>query len=147
MEIDRNAPVVAELTVDIAAPPPEVWAVLADIEGWSAIYPELKDVQVDGPVGPGTAFSFRSGPGKIEAEVGEVDEDQRLTFVGKGMGATSVYVFTLTPSVDGGTHLEVAQSISGLAAKTMSAMLTRISNDSLRDWTDAIREHAESRTA
>lgn len=144
IETDPDAPVQAEVAVEIAAPPAAVWAVLSDIGNWTAVYPELKDVSVDGPVGPGTAFSFRSGPGRIEAEVVDADEDHRLAFTGRGMGASSTYVFTLLP-IETGTRLDVAQSMSGLAAKTMSAMLTRMSNDSLRDWTDGIRTHAEAR--
>lgn len=136
--IDRSAPVVAEADVIISAAPADVFAVVADIGAWSQIYPEIRDVEIDGPVAPGTSFSFKTGPGRIDATVVTVDEPNLLHVEGRGMGATSHYVFTLAPTL-GGTKLTAAQSMSGLAVRAAKKMLQGIADTSLRDWLEGIK--------
>lgn len=136
--IDRSAPVVAEAHVMIPAAPTDVFAVVADIGAWSQVYPEIRDVEIVGPVAPGTSFSFKTGPGRIEATVVAIDEPNLMHVEGRGMGATSHYVFTLAPTL-GGTKLTAAQSMSGLAVRAAKKMLQGIADTSLRDWLDGIR--------
>jgi hypothetical protein len=136
--IDRSAPVVAEANILIPAAPGDVFAVVADIGAWSQIYAELRDVTIDGPVVPGATFSFKSGPGRIDATVVTVDEPNLLHVEGRGMGATSHYAFTLVPTL-GGTRLSAAQSMSGLAVRAAKKMLQGIADTSLRDWLEGIK--------
>ena len=141
---DPDAPVQAAATADIAAGVEDVWAVLSDVAAWESIYPEIKDVTVEGPVAAGTSFSFRTGPGRIEAEIGICAAPERLAFTGSGMGATSTYVFELAGD-DTQCTLTAQQSMSGLAARTMRRMLQAIADSSLHDWTSAIKVEAEAR--
>jgi uncharacterized protein YndB with AHSA1/START domain len=62
----------------------------------------------------GHKFTFRSDPapgwnGVIDAEVIEVESQERLSYTWNALGLKSVVTWTLTP-VDGGTHLRMEQS-------------------------------------
>ncbi len=50
MEVDQNAPVIADAAVEIAAAPEVVWEAVADLKGWPAWNPEVKTMSLDGPV-------------------------------------------------------------------------------------------------
>lgn len=139
--MDRGAPVYAEAVVEVPAPPASVWKVLADIASWSEVYPELHDVVLDGPMAAGSALSFRAGPARIKARIDVADEPRLLAFTGKGMGATSTYVFRIEPA-DAGSRLRAEQSMSGAAVRPMKAMLQRVAETSLRDWVGAIAARA-----
>lgn len=138
LTIDRDAPVVAEAEVLVRAAPAHVFAVVADIPSWSLVYPEIRDVVVDGEVAEGATFRFRTGPGTVEAKVVTLLPDARFAIEGRGMGATSRYVFELTPTL-GGTRLLAAQSMSGLAVRAARKMLQGIAETSLRDWLEGVR--------
>jgi len=49
----EHAPIVAEATVEIAAPPERVWAVIADHERWPAWFPGVSRVEITGGDGIG----------------------------------------------------------------------------------------------
>ncbi len=134
IDIDRAAPVVSEAAATSAAPPAAVHAAIRNPYEWTAQYPELKDIDVEpGDIGVGTTFSFRTGPGRIDAEVIACDEPTLFAFRGRGMGATSTYVFRIEP--DGhGSRIVAAQSMNGIAVRTMKPMLQKISSQSLETW-------------
>lgn len=144
LTIDRGAPVVAEAEVLVRAAPADVFAVVTDIPAWPHVYPELRDVVVDGPVAEGVTFRFRTGPGTIDAKVVALGAAERFAIEGRGMGATSRYVFALSPTL-GGTRLVAAQSMSGLAVRAARKMLQGIAETSLRDWLEGIKSSVEER--
>ena len=63
--IDPKAPVRASAEVEVAAPPEVVWALLSDFAGWPAWNPVVSDVEVDGPLAPGTVFRWKTGAATI----------------------------------------------------------------------------------
>lgn len=144
IDIDRTAPVQADAQATTAATPEAVFAVLADLASWSSVYPELRDLQADGPAAVGGAFRFKSGPMQIEAVVTALEEGRLLAFEGAGKGASSTYVFRVEDA-DGGALLRGAQSMNGLAVRTMRPMLQKIADTSLQDWVDAIGRAAAER--
>lgn len=141
MPIDPKAPVSAEHSVMAACSPGRLWDVLANVANWTAVYPEMKDIELAGDVAKGQTFTFRSGPGRITATFEEVEAPSVLAFEGTGMGATSAYRFELTP-VFGGTRLAASQSMSGMAVRPMKKMLQGIATTSLTDLTEALARHA-----
>ncbi|MFT5223636.1 MAG: hypothetical protein ACI867_001958 [Glaciecola sp.] len=143
-DIDRTAPVQAQAEAHTTASCGAVFGVLQDIGSWSIVYPELRDLQADGPAALGSTFRFKSGPMQIEANVTALVKDSLLAFEGKGKGASSTYVFHVDEA-DGGTLIRGAQSMNGLAVKTMKPMLQRIAETSLQEWVDAIAREAAQR--
>ncbi len=143
-DIDRSAPVQARAAVTAAASREDVFAVLADLPGWSAVYPELRDLEAEGPAHVGSRFRFRSGPVQVEAEVIALEPGRLLAFDGRGKGASSTYVFRLDDDAEG-TSIVAEQSMDGLAAKSMRPMLQKIADTSLQEWADAIARVAADR--
>ena len=142
--VDEGAPVQASATVDVDAAPDAVWAVVSDVAGWSSVYPELKDLAFKGPLKAGAKVSFKAGPAKIKGAIDEVREPSALSFRGKGMGATSTYVFSIAAR-NGGSSLTLSQSMGGAAVRPMKAMLQKIAESSAEDWARAIAARAEGR--
>ena len=56
MEINRNAPAMAEGELQIDADPQTVFSVIAAIDQWPAWSPDVNSVTRGGPVQPGTVF-------------------------------------------------------------------------------------------
>lgn len=144
IDIDRTAPVQAEAHLVTTASRCAVFDVLVDLAGWSDVYPELRNLEADAPAAVGTTFRFKSGPMQVEAEVTALEDGRLLAFHGAGRGASSTYVFRLE-DVHDGTHIQAAQSMSGLAVTTMKPMLQKIADTSLQDWVDAIGRVAAER--
>lgn len=142
-EINTKAPVQARAQAVTTATRSQVFDVLADLSSWSTVYPELRDLQADGPAAVGTAFRFKSGPMQIEATVTAFEQDRLIAFEGKGKGASSQYRFELD-DVQDGTTITAQQSMDGLAVKTMKPMLQKIADTSLQDWVEAIGATAAS---
>ena len=63
VDIDRNAPVVGDAEIEIAADAEIVWDVLTDVEGWPLWNPDVKSVALEGEVAEGTEFRWKTGLG------------------------------------------------------------------------------------
>jgi len=114
----------------IGAPPEEVMAAMADLDGWSAWMQGLVRAEklTDGPFGIGTRWrEVRRMFGTEAAEVFEVttyDPPRQLgLFVDGSQGASGKgeyrFVYTLEPVGEGSTRLELSGDIDmpGLAAR------------------------------
>jgi Polyketide cyclase / dehydrase and lipid transport len=55
-EINRNAPATAHGELRIDADPQTVFAVILAIDQWPSWNPDVKSVELQGPVQPGTVF-------------------------------------------------------------------------------------------
>lgn len=137
-----GAPIHASASVVIDAAPQEIWEVLVDAARWSEWYPDLRSIRAPGRLEAGAAFSFRTGPVSVKAEVDRADVARSLRFTGRSRGSVATYEFTLRP---GATPCEVTltQEMDGLAAKTMRPMLQRIADTSLPAWLEALRIRVE----
>lgn len=140
--IDPQAPVRSEAAATTPADRATVFGLLADLAGWSDVYPELRDLEATGPATLGAAFRFRSGPMLIEAEVTGFEADRLVAFEGRAKAASSTYVFRLEDNGSGGTTIHGAQSMDGMAVRTMRPMLQKIADKSLQDWVTAIARAA-----
>lgn len=101
--------------IDIAAPPDEVWAMLADVTRMGEWSPECYRCQwLDGATGPRPGARFkgwnRYGPLRW-ATTSTVEESVRgevFSFVTKDSAAT--WTYRLSPAPGGGTHLTETRS-------------------------------------
>ena len=146
---------VISTTIDIAATPETVWAVLADL----ASYPEWHPVfrKVSGSLTPGSKLTIDTtipSSGRdmtVKVKVITADPGRELQWVSRMLGVTySKRTFVLTR--DGtGTSLEQAGSYTGLGGtrpgyggRNTYAVLDRI-RGTLESINEAIKEQAEAR--
>ena len=61
MEINLHAPAVADGETQITADLETVWEVIAAIEEWPTWNPDIKSASLEGQLGPGSVFRWKSG--------------------------------------------------------------------------------------
>jgi hypothetical protein len=101
MDINRDAPATTEGGIEIAADSESVWGIIAAIEDWPSWNPEVKSVQLDGPVAPGTTFRWKAGPGTITSRLEVVDRPREIAWSGKTMGIKAIHAFRFEPKGGG----------------------------------------------
>ncbi|MEV0144909.1 MULTISPECIES: SRPBCC family protein [unclassified Nonomuraea] len=111
--VDDRAAVRARCDVAIEAPVEAVWDVLATPTAWSRIDPAIRDVRLNGAVAPDTSFSWTNGNAKIQSRFAVVHQGEELTWTGVSSGARAVHRHLLRQRADGGTDLEVSESMAG----------------------------------
>jgi uncharacterized protein YndB with AHSA1/START domain len=101
------------VTIDIAAPPEEIWAVIMDpsrFGDWVSIHRKLCSAD-DGPLRPGfkveQKLALRGAPFTVHWTLTECEAPNLGTWEGKGPAGSYARVTNrLQPNGDGGTHFE-----------------------------------------
>ena len=138
-------------TIEIAATPQNVWAVLVDL----ASYPEWHPMYqaVTGQLAAGSTLTITSNhpttgrPMTAKVKVRTAEPDTELQWVSKPLGVTiSKRTFRLSPTA-GGTSLMQAGAYSGLGGgrgRAMTKVIGRI-QDTYVAINEAIKQQAEAR--
>jgi hypothetical protein len=95
MRIDTEAPAVARASIEVAATPADIWAVLTDIAQWPTWNPDVRAASIDGAVAPGTSFRWKAGPGTITSTFQTVEPPHLLAWTGRTLGICAVHVYRL----------------------------------------------------
>jgi uncharacterized protein YndB with AHSA1/START domain len=114
------------ITIEIAAPPDRVWAVLADIERWSEWTPTVTRIQrLDrGPLVVGSRVRIRQ-PKLLPAtwQVSELQPERSFTWITRSPGVCVTGEHGVEPTV-GGTRVMLSLRFSGVLGPLV-ARLTR----------------------
>ncbi len=145
MEVDRDAPVVGSSEAQVAALPEVVWDVLAGFETWPSWNPDVKSVQIDGPVAEGTTFRWKSKPGTIRSRIERLDRPGLIGWSGRTLGIDAVHVWRLEPR-DGGTFVRTEESFSGLLPRLMRGRIQRTLDAALETGVRQLKTEAERRS-
>ena len=143
--IDPKAPVKASAELEVAAPPDVVWALLSDFARWPEWNPAVSDVQVDGPLTPGTVFRWKTGAATITSTLQHVAAPTYLVWTGRTKGISAVHVYRLTPS-GAGTLVATEESWSGLLPRLFSGGLRRNLTVALGNGLQVLKRAAEGRS-
>lgn len=130
MEIDRAAPVVAEVSLRIAAPPQAVWEVLTAIGDWPRWNPDVRKVKFAGPLEPGVTFRWKAGPGWITSTLRDVEPPGRIAWTGRTMGINAIHAYRFEADGDG-TAVHSGESWEGLLPSLLRWPLRRVLRRSL----------------
>ena len=138
-------------TIEIAATPENVWAVLADLASYPDWHPMY--LGVTGQLAAGRTLTIttthpatgRTMTAKVTVQT--ADPDTELRWVSKLLGVTiSKRIFRLSPTADG-TSLEQAGTYRGLGGghgRAITKVIDRI-QDTFMAINQAIKEQAEAR--
>jgi uncharacterized membrane protein len=146
MDVNRNAPVVVDSEIEVAAPPEAVWEVISDIERWPSWNPEVKSVALTGPVAPGSEFRWRAGGVTIRSTLEEVDPPRIIGWTGKAAGLRARHVYHLGRR-DDVTFVTTAESFEGLAARLLRKRFQATLEKSLDASLAHLRAEAERRSS
>ena len=143
-------------TIEIAAPPEAVWAVLADLASYPQWHPVFR--KVSGQLVPGSKLTITStipSSGRtmtVRVTVVTAEPGAELRWVSRLLGITiSERQFLLSP-VAGGTSLVQAETYRGLGGggghggRSTLALIERIQG-TFESINEAIKQQAEARSA
>ena len=124
MKANRSAPVFSEGQIEIAASPEEVWDLMADLGGWPAWNPDVKQVLAEGHVAEGTVFRWKAGPGTITSTLRVVDRPRALGWTGRTFGIDAIHVWRFEPR-GATTTASMEESFDGLIARLFRRRLQK----------------------
>jgi carbon monoxide dehydrogenase subunit G len=143
-EIDRHAPVAGSSEIEIAAAPEVAWEVLTAIDRWPTWNPAVKSVSWEGPIGVGSRFRWKAGPGTITSTIKDLEPPRRIAWTGTSFGINAIHVHTFEPR-DGGTLVSTEESYNGFVARLFRRRLQKILDSALRDELQNLKAEAERR--
>ncbi|MFD4241050.1 SRPBCC family protein [Streptomyces sp. NPDC058525] len=140
--IDENAPVIARLSTVINAPLKTVWQLHTDIGAWATWNTDVDQSVLDGPLTPGTSFTWKTHGLDITSTVHELIPGERIVWGGPAGGITGIHVWTFEQTGDQVTvHTE--ESWSGAPVDAAPEELGRALHQSLENWLAALKSQAE----
>ncbi|MEU1404780.1 SRPBCC family protein [Streptomyces sp. NPDC005728] len=140
--IDETAPVIVRLSTVIDAPLTTVWDVHTDIAAWPAWHTGVDRTTLNGPLQPGSSFSWRSHGLDITSTVRELVPHERIVWGGPAAGITGLHVWTFEQN---GDHVTVRteESWSGAPVETAADHLGKALHESLENWLSDLKARAE----
>ena len=135
--------VIAE-TIDLPAPPSEVWAKIADLEQWPA-WLTIHSGFPDGtpPLEQGTKFKQKvkimGMPGEVAWTVETCLQDDKLELQGKGPMGTSMRTLYDLEEANGGTRVAYEAEFGGAALAAMAAPLEKESRKGANESLEKLR--------
>jgi uncharacterized protein YndB with AHSA1/START domain len=141
--VDREAPVLAQHEIDIRAPVDEVWRLHTDVNAWTTWQTDITEAHLDGPMEPGTSFSWSSFDFPVTSTVYEVTDYERILWGGTAGGITGIHewIFEVTPE---GVHVITNESFSGAPVEAARANMQQLLDASLVAWLAHLKRAAES---
>jgi len=138
-----------ETTVEIAAPPERVWALLADLERWPTWTESMQSVTPVGsaPFGVGTEATVRQP--KLPSTrwtVTEVESGVSFTWVAKAPGLTTSATHRLEAAGDG-TRLTLGVHQAGIGAGLTAALFGKRTRQYVQMEAEGLRRAAEEAAA
>ena len=142
VEINRQAPAVAEREIRIDASPADVWKVHADINGWHTWNPDISASKLVGELSPGSEFNWTSGGVKITSTLQEVEDSRRISWTGRGAGTSARHLWTLEADGDS-TILRTEESMEGWLISLMKGKAQKTLEASLDGWLIDLKQAVE----
>ncbi|MFG2991689.1 SRPBCC family protein [Streptomyces sp. NPDC048257] len=140
--IDESAPVIVRLSTVIDAPLTTVWALHTDIAAWPAWNTDIDRAEADGPLRPGSSFSWRTHGLDITSTVQELVSGERIVWGGTVEGIAGVHVWTFEQSGER-TTVRTEESWSGAPVDAAVDDLGKALHDSLEGWLSHLKNRAE----
>ncbi len=138
-----RASIRAGARIAIDASPAQIWTELVAVETWGDWYHGVTNVRGEGPLVHGSRFRFKAGPASISAVVDRLVVEEELGFTGTSRGSTTAYLFQLEPASET-TTVTAAQTMGGLAARTMKPVLQGVTEKAVVRWLDALKGRVEA---
>jgi hypothetical protein len=145
MDIDRDATIIADGSVEISAPPADVWRIISDIGDWPSWNPDVREARLDGDLAPGSRFKWRAGPGRITSVLRSVDPGRELGWTGATMGVHAVHVWRLEGIPGGRTRVTTAESWDGWPTRLLHERMEKTLRRAVATGLHALKTEVEFR--
>jgi uncharacterized protein YndB with AHSA1/START domain len=141
-----EASVRSKREVEIAAPPGVVWDVLTGFAQWPDWNPDVKAMESEGPVEPGSEFRWKAGPGTIVSTLEQVDPPRYIRWRGRTLSIKAMHEWRFEPS-NGGTRVETEESFGGFLARLFRGSLQKTLDRSTESGLEHLKRESERRAA
>jgi hypothetical protein len=145
MRINSEAPALTRQSVEVAASPEAIWAVLTDISRWPEWNSDVTSTSIDGPIGAGTTFRWKAGPGTITSTLQLVEPMKGLAWTGRTMGIRAVHTYELAASGDT-TTVTSEESWDGLMVRLMRRQMQKTLDAAIASTLAQLKDAAERQT-
>jgi hypothetical protein len=143
--LDEKAPVKTAADILIQAPVESVWEHLINVQGWPAIDPSFRNVQLESTLAVDAYFKFVLNNFPIRAKIAVITPNRAFHWTGLSLWFKAVDLHVLEETADGGTRLYVAESFAGVMATLF------ISSEQLKrqheKWLHAFKRALEDKNA
>ncbi|MBY9079782.1 SRPBCC family protein [Paenibacillus sp. HN-1] len=143
IDVDRNAQVIVDLSIEINAPKETVWRIQTGIDQWPTWQKNVSKARLSGPIAVGSTFQWETHGLTVVSTIREVDPMRRIVWGGPAQGIEGVHVWNITPTAKG-VVVHTTESWDGppVAADPdgMRAALT----SSLNAWLADLKKTAEA---
>jgi uncharacterized protein YndB with AHSA1/START domain len=136
-QLQPDAPVKAEASIDIDAPLEKVWAVFSDVERWPQWNSDAPNAHLDGPLAPGTRLTY----GSHKLELACVAPPTAMTFYGTLAGYKGITIWELAESTPGKTHVTARESNDGFLISLFYGASQL--EEHLKLWLTALKQESE----
>ncbi|MFC7557983.1 SRPBCC family protein [Paenibacillus farraposensis] len=82
IDVDRNAQVIVDLSIEIDAPLETVWRIQTGIDQWPAWQKNVSQARLSGPIAVGSAFQWETHGLSVVSTIREVDPMRRIVWGG-----------------------------------------------------------------
>jgi uncharacterized membrane protein len=146
LSINASAPAVTRANVTVDAPADAVFAILSDIADWPSWQKSVSSVEVDGTVGLGTTFRWKSGRSRIVSTIELFEPPHAIGWRGRTVGIRAVHIWRFTP-VGSATGVETEESWEGSLASALAPVMRRVLRQSVDAAVADLKREAERREA
>jgi uncharacterized protein YndB with AHSA1/START domain len=140
----RANPVYARNSLDIAAPPTAVFAVLVDATRWPSFYPNADAVVIEQgretTLRAGSRFTWRTFATPQESQVVLFEPNVSLGWTAKSPGTRALHRWVLEPTAQG-THLITEECQVGIIASLDRYWMNRSLRVTHQIWLERMRDH------
>lgn len=140
--IEWDAPIQANVSILIDAPPSIVWRLLTDIDTWPRWQSDITAASLKGRVVSGTAFTWRTGDTDVVSELALVRPTTTLSWTEKALGLRAVHMWTLSQRSDGRVLVRTRESMGGFPSSLFYSSTSLV--DANRRWLVALRHAGEA---
>jgi uncharacterized protein YndB with AHSA1/START domain len=147
---DRYAPdrvaVRVHNEIEIAAPPPRVWAWLIRAAAWPTWYPNSADVRIeDGArqLTDGVRFTWRTFGVTVRSMVREYEPGARIAWDGTGLLMDVYHAWVIEPRA-GGSWVVTEEHQNGLVPRLQSIFMPRRMYNGHQVWLQRLKAQAEA---
>ena len=112
----------------------------------AVVEPDVRSVELSGPVRPGTVFRWKAGPSVLISTLHVVDPPHEIAWTGTTMGIRAVHVFRFQ-ATDGGSLARSEESWDGPFPSLLKGFSRRTLDKGIRSVLVSLKTEAEHRAS
>jgi len=142
-DIDRDAPVVTQHQVDIAAPLDVVWHLHTDVNEWPSWNREITAAKIEGEFQRGNSFTWTSWGLTVTSTIHVVEDHSRTLWSGRAQGILGIHEWRFEQTRCG-VHVTTDESFSGDPVNADPTSLRDALDKSLVAWLGRLKTRTET---